>query len=104
MPLPRARCPREHLEFSLWYLKENGLVTRMDNGRFAVTAKGEAALNKLGPEIRAVNDDFFKPLDRSAFLALASAAAALVESSSKIERRLRLMDDDEWLALRRAAE
>jgi hypothetical protein len=33
-------CPREHLEFSLWYLKENGLVTKMDNGRFAVTAKG----------------------------------------------------------------
>jgi DnaJ-domain-containing protein 1 len=33
-------CPREHLEFSLWYLKENGLVVRMDNGRFAVTAKG----------------------------------------------------------------
>ncbi len=33
-------CPREHLEFSLWYLKENGLVARMDNGRFAVTAKG----------------------------------------------------------------
>jgi hypothetical protein len=33
-------CPREHLEFSLWYLKENGLVTRMDNGRFSVTAKG----------------------------------------------------------------
>jgi hypothetical protein len=30
-------CPRE---FSLWYLKENGLVARMDNGRFAVTAKG----------------------------------------------------------------
>lgn len=33
-------CPREHLEFSLWYLKENGLITRTDNGRFAVTAKG----------------------------------------------------------------
>ena len=33
-------CPREHLEFSLWYLKENGLVMRMDNGRYAVTAKG----------------------------------------------------------------
>jgi hypothetical protein len=33
-------CPREHLEFSLWYLKENGLVTRMDNGRFSVSAKG----------------------------------------------------------------
>jgi hypothetical protein len=61
-------------------------------------------LTKLGPEIRAVNDDFFKPLDRGAFLALANSAAALVESSSKIERRLRMMDDDEWLALRRAAE
>jgi hypothetical protein len=33
-------CPREHLEFSIWYLKENGLVTRMDNGRLSVTAKG----------------------------------------------------------------
>jgi hypothetical protein len=33
-------CPREHLEFSLWYLKENGLVARQDNGRIAVTAKG----------------------------------------------------------------
>ncbi len=33
-------CPREHLEFSLWYLKENGLVARLDNGRYAVTAKG----------------------------------------------------------------
>jgi hypothetical protein len=33
-------CPREHLEFSLWYLRENGLIQRADNGRFAVTAKG----------------------------------------------------------------
>ena len=33
-------CPREHLEFTLWYLKENGLVTRTDNGRYAITVKG----------------------------------------------------------------
>ena len=33
-------CPREHLEFSLWYLKENGLIARTDNGRYSVTAKG----------------------------------------------------------------
>ena len=33
-------CPREHLEFSLWYLKENGLITRSDNARYAITAKG----------------------------------------------------------------
>jgi hypothetical protein len=33
-------CPREHLEFSLWYLKENGLIVRTDNGRYSATAKG----------------------------------------------------------------
>jgi DnaJ domain/PilZ domain len=33
-------CPREHLEFSLWYLKETGCLTRTDNGRYAITVKG----------------------------------------------------------------
>jgi len=33
-------CPREHLEFSLWYLKENALLTRNDSGRYSITAKG----------------------------------------------------------------
>jgi curved DNA-binding protein len=33
-------CPREHLEFSLWYLKENQLITRGDNGRHIITVKG----------------------------------------------------------------
>lgn len=33
-------CPREHLEFSLWYLKENALIARGDNGRLMITAKG----------------------------------------------------------------
>jgi len=52
-------CPREHLEFSLWYLKENGLIVRTDNGRFAATVKGvdwaeqqevaEVANNRLLP-------------------------------------------------------
>ena len=32
--------PREQLEFTLWYLKENGLITRTDNNRFLVTIKG----------------------------------------------------------------
>ncbi len=87
-----------------------GLVSKNPNPKdrrgvlLVLTAKGEAALTELGPEIRAVNDDFFKPLNRGAFVALAGAAAALVESSSKVERRLRLLDDDEWLALGRAAE
>lgn len=33
-------CPREHLEFTLWYLKENGLIAKFDNGRFGITVKG----------------------------------------------------------------
>ena len=87
-----------------------GLLSKSPNPKdrrgilLALTPRGHAGLMKLGPEIRAVNDDFFRPLDRAAFQALASAAADLVESSSRVERRLRLMDDHEWLALRSAAE
>ncbi len=33
-------CPREHLEFSLWYLKENGMIARADNARFTITIQG----------------------------------------------------------------
>lgn len=33
-------CPREHLEFTLWYLKEQGWVHRADNGRHIITVKG----------------------------------------------------------------
>ncbi len=32
--------PREHLEFSLWYLKEQGQITRTDAGKFSITIKG----------------------------------------------------------------
>ena len=32
--------PRDHLEFTLWYLKERGLLTRGDNNRFQITAAG----------------------------------------------------------------
>lgn len=32
--------PKEHLEFTLWYLKEGHFVTRMDNGRHSITLKG----------------------------------------------------------------
>lgn len=33
-------CPREHLEFGLWYLRENGCISRSDRGRIEITAKG----------------------------------------------------------------
>lgn len=36
-------CPKEHLEFSLWYLKEKAYVVRSDNGRFVITANGVEA-------------------------------------------------------------
>ena len=39
-------CPREHLELSLWYLKESGRVARGDNGRYMLTAKGFEVLEE----------------------------------------------------------
>jgi curved DNA-binding protein len=32
--------PKEHLEFTLWYLKEGGFITRADSGRYTITLKG----------------------------------------------------------------
>jgi hypothetical protein len=47
-------CPREHLEFSLWFLREKALLTRSDHGRYAITASGveyaEAADTALGQQ------------------------------------------------------
>jgi hypothetical protein len=37
-------CPREHLEFSLWFLREKKLVTRADNSRFEITCNGVEAV------------------------------------------------------------
>jgi curved DNA-binding protein CbpA len=39
-------CPREHLELSLWYLRESGRITRSDNGKYILTAKGFEALEE----------------------------------------------------------
>ena len=33
-------CPRGHLDFSLWYLEENALVTISETGSYSITAKG----------------------------------------------------------------
>jgi curved DNA-binding protein CbpA len=68
-------CPREHLEFSLWYLRENGLLTRSDNAKYSITAKGvdfteaESAepgrpSNFLLPAARTVRDE--KPVAQPA--------------------------------------
>ncbi|MER8744184.1 DnaJ domain-containing protein [Mesorhizobium sp. M1004] len=46
-------CPREHLEFHIWYLKAKGWIVRMD-GMIAITAEGVDRVNseRLDPTIR----------------------------------------------------
>ena len=52
--------PKEHLEFTVWYLKESGLVTRTDANRMLITVKGvdvaelwgDPAVTKQVPEDR----------------------------------------------------
>jgi curved DNA-binding protein CbpA len=33
-------CPREHLEFHLWYLKAKGWIARLEDGMLAITIEG----------------------------------------------------------------
>ncbi|MER8696311.1 DnaJ domain-containing protein [Mesorhizobium opportunistum] len=33
-------CPREHLEFHLWYMKAKGWIARIENGTMAITVEG----------------------------------------------------------------
>jgi curved DNA-binding protein len=33
-------CPRHHMEFHVWYLKEKGWILRTDTGGYAITAEG----------------------------------------------------------------
>jgi curved DNA-binding protein CbpA len=33
-------CPREHLEFHLWYLKAKGWIGRLENGALGITVEG----------------------------------------------------------------
>lgn len=40
--------PREHLEFTFWYLKENNWVSRSDNNRYTITIAGVDQLEKTG--------------------------------------------------------
>ena len=39
-------CAREHLEFSMWYLREKGLIQAGDNGLFWITALGVDKCNE----------------------------------------------------------
>lgn len=39
--------PREHLDFTMWFLKEQGWVVRTDSGRYSITVKGVEQAEKL---------------------------------------------------------
>ncbi len=41
--------PREHFEFSLWYLKERGYLTRSDSARHIITIKGVEFTESMSP-------------------------------------------------------
>ena len=45
-------CPESHMRFHIWYLKENGLVKRMDNGLIAITAAGVDVVLQGGGPVR----------------------------------------------------
>ena len=51
--------PKEHLEFTVWYLKESGLVIRTDANRLLITVKGVDVAESLGdPAVdRAIRED-----------------------------------------------
>jgi hypothetical protein len=60
-------CPKEHLEFALWFLKENAWVVRSDNGRVAITAKGVEKAEESGafPTEAGVGADRMLPAPRN---------------------------------------
>jgi hypothetical protein len=41
-------CPEEHMNFHLWYLRENGWIQRLENGTLAITASGVDRVMELG--------------------------------------------------------
>lgn len=43
-------CPREHMEFTMWYLRKKELVTTASNGRFEITIEGCDAAEKAHEE------------------------------------------------------
>ena len=39
-------CPREHLEFGIWYLRGKRYIERADNGRVSITPEGVDAIEE----------------------------------------------------------
>jgi curved DNA-binding protein CbpA len=45
-------CPEQHMNFHIWYLKENGWLERQENGTLAITASGVDRILDLGGPAR----------------------------------------------------
>jgi curved DNA-binding protein len=41
-------CPEAHMKFHVWYLKENGWIKTLEDGRLAITASGVDRVLELG--------------------------------------------------------
>ena len=50
-----TRCPAEHLEFHLWYLREKGWIRRTESGTVAITVEGIDRANSE-PERKTTNN------------------------------------------------
>jgi hypothetical protein len=70
----------------------------------SLSRNGKAQIAGLTPSIRAINDQFFAPLSRSAFEAMATASAALVKSSARVMTRLHATPQDASIRRLEAAE
>jgi hypothetical protein len=44
--------PRDHLEFTLWYLRERAYIARSDNNRFQITISGVDYTETLDQQAR----------------------------------------------------
>jgi hypothetical protein len=55
---------KEHLEFALWYLRENGSVSRSDNAKFSITVRGVDEVERTHVDAQAV-----RPLQQDRLLA-----------------------------------
>ena len=41
-------CPREHLGFTIWYLRSKNYIERSDSGGLSITAEGVDAADEAG--------------------------------------------------------
>ncbi len=75
-------------------LSEAGLLAKRPNPKdrrgvlISLSRSGQAQIARLTPSIRAINDQFFGALNRTAFDAMAKASAELVKSSARVITRL----------------